>query len=90
MQRLNEQLDKDPELYKRMYDLEKRYRQNSVAQRPGNGNGNGGGNNGGGGDPEPPGDNLGVVTIPVYVHVAISLFLFIKQAQITSVSSRVI
>lgn len=73
MQRLNEQLDNDPQLYQKMYDLEKRYRQNSAAYKPGNGNGNGN-NNGGGGDPvDPPaGDNLGVVTIPVYIHVVYS------------------
>ncbi|WP_430410603.1 zinc metalloprotease [Kordia sp.] len=71
MQKLNMQLEKDPQLYEKMYDLEKKYRQNTLAKKPGNGNGNGN-NNGGGGDPEPPTDNLGVVTIPVYVHVVYS------------------
>ncbi|MFK7748120.1 MAG: zinc metalloprotease [Kordia sp.] len=72
MQKLNAQLDKDAELFGSMYEIEKNYRQRSIAKKPGNGNGNGGGNNGGGGDPVDPGDNLGVVTIPVYVHVVYS------------------
>ena len=70
MQKLNQQLEKDPKLYERMYDLEKKYRQDILAKKPGNGNGNG--NNNGGGDPEPPTDNMGVVTIPVYIHVVYS------------------
>ncbi|EDP97223.1 hypothetical protein KAOT1_18712 [Kordia algicida OT-1] len=70
MQKLNAQLDKDSELFDRMFDIEKKYRQRTLAKKPGNGNG--GGNNGGGGDPEPPGDTMGVVTIPVYVHVVYS------------------
>jgi hypothetical protein len=73
MQRLNAQLDKDPELYQRMYSIEERYRRQVMAKKPGNGNGNGNGGGGGGGDPvDPPGDGLGVVTIPVYVHVVYS------------------
>ncbi|QHI37191.1 hypothetical protein IMCC3317_25690 [Kordia antarctica] len=69
MQKLNAQLEKDPKLYDRMYDLEKKYRQTTLAKKkpakPGGGNG------GGGGTP-PPTDDLGVVTIPVYVHVVYS------------------
>ncbi|WP_298507646.1 zinc metalloprotease [uncultured Kordia sp.] len=73
MQKLNAQLDKDSELFNRMYDIEKKYRERSIAKKPGNGNGNGNGGGGnGGGDPEPPGDNLGVVTIPVYIHIVYS------------------
>jgi len=67
MQKLNDQLAKDPQLYDRMYDIEKKFRQNTIAKakptKPGGG--------GGGGTP-PPTDNLGVVTIPVYVHVVYS------------------
>ena len=67
MQKLNAQLDKDATLSQRMYDIEKRYRQNTLAKKkptkPGNG---------GGGTPPPPVDNMGVVTIPVYVHVVYS------------------
>lgn len=72
MQKLNAQLDKDSDLFDRMFALEKKYRQRTLAKKPGNGNGNGGGNTGGGGDPVDPGDNMGVVTIPVYVHVVYS------------------
>jgi len=69
---LNKQLDANPGLYQKMYDIE--YHTRKFALKPGNGNGggNGGGNNGGGdgGDPQP--DNLGVINIPVYIHVVYS------------------
>lgn len=64
MQKLNEQLDKDPQLADRMYDIEKRFRQNTIGKAKPT-------NPGGGGTP-PPTDNLGVVTIPVYIHVVYS------------------
>lgn len=74
---LNEQLEKDPSLYQRMYDIEfatRKFLQRN--KKPGNGNGNGGGGNGGGGgggttDP-PVDDGLGVINIPVYIHVVYS------------------
>ncbi|MBC8754381.1 zinc metalloprotease [Kordia sp. YSTF-M3] len=70
MQKLNDQLDKDPQLAEKMYNIEKRFRQDVLSKaKPAN---PGGGNGGGGGDPEPPTDNLGVVTIPVYIHVVYS------------------
>lgn len=64
MQKLNEQLDKDPQLAEKMFDIEKRFRQNTLAKKKPT-------NPGGGGTP-PPTDNLGVVTIPVYIHVVYS------------------
>jgi hypothetical protein len=67
MTNLNRLLEEDPNLYKKMYDIEYKTRAFSSAKKPdGAGNG-GGGNNGGGGSGG--GDNLGVITIPVYVHV---------------------
>ena len=66
MVNLNRLLNQNPELYKKMYDIEHHTRANSAVQRPGNGNGNNGG------DPDPEPDNLGVITIPVYVHVIYS------------------
>jgi hypothetical protein len=70
MQKLNEQLDKDPQLAEKMYDIEKKFRQQNTLgkKKPTN---PGGGNGGGGGTP-PPTDDLGVVTIPVYIHVVYS------------------
>ena len=75
MEILNRQLNENPELYKKMYDIEKKSREFSYHLRPGNGNGNGngGGNNGGGGDDggggDPVDDGLGSINIPVYVYV---------------------
>ena len=76
MQVLNRMLEKDPDLYKKMYDIEYNTRKYLAAGKPGNGNGNGnggGGNGGDGGDGGTGGDDgLGVVNIPVYVHVVYS------------------
>ncbi|TBN03281.1 zinc metalloprotease [Hyunsoonleella flava] len=71
---LNRQLDANPGLAKKMYDIEYHTRAFIAGKKGGNGNGNGGGNNGGGGgEPEPPiDDGLGVINIPVYVHVVYS------------------
>lgn len=76
MEVLNRMLEKDPELFQRMYDIEYATRK-FITGKPGNGNGNGNGNGGGGnggdgGDGGTGGDNLGVVNIPVYVHVVYS------------------
>lgn len=85
---LNRQLDQNPGLAKKMYDIEYHTRAFIAGKKGGNGNGNGngGGNNGGGdggGDPTP--DNLGVINIPVYVHVVYSNSNEnISNAQITS------
>ena len=66
MQKLNDQLDKDPQLAEKMYNIEKKFRQNTLAKKKPTNPG------GGGGGTPPPTDNLGVVTIPVYVHVVYS------------------
>lgn len=74
---LNRQLQENPGLYKKMYDVEyatRKFLKNNAKGKP-NGNG-GGGNGGGGGDSDvnvdPIDDGLGIVTIPVYVHVVYS------------------
>ena len=69
---LNRQLNENPGLYQKMYNIEKHSRQFAYNLRPGNGNGNGNGNNGGDGgdgDGEPTDDGLGTINIPVYVYV---------------------
>ena len=69
---LNRQLNEDPKLYKKMYDIEYASRKfMSTAKKP-NGNGNGGGGGDDGGGDGTGGDNLGIVNIPVYVHVVYS------------------
>lgn len=74
---LNRQLQENPGLYKKMYDVEyatRKFLKSNAKGKPG-GNGNGGGGNGGGDtdvDVEPIDDGLGIVTIPVYVHVVYS------------------
>ncbi len=76
MQVLNRQLQENPGLYKKMYDVEYATRK-FLTGKPGNGNGNGnggGGNGGGDGDVDvlPIDDGLGIINIPVYVHVVYS------------------
>ncbi|WP_411766264.1 zinc metalloprotease [Winogradskyella sp. A3E31] len=74
---LNRQLDENPGLYKKMFDIEATSRRFINGKKPdgagnGNGNGNGGGgNDGGGGDP-PVDDGLGILNIPVYIYVVYS------------------
>ena len=68
MRVLNRQLNENPGLYKKMYDIEYATRKLIAAKgKPVKG---GGGNGGGGTTPEP--DNLGTINIPVYVHVVYS------------------
>lgn len=64
---LNRQLNENPGLEKKMYDIEYQTRALIAGKKP-DGVGNGGGNNGGGGDTG-GGSVTGVITIPVYVHV---------------------
>jgi hypothetical protein len=68
---LNKQLDANPGLEKKMYDVEYHTRSFIAAKgkptKPGNGNGGGGG-----GGEEPTPDNLGVINIPVNVIVVYS------------------
>ncbi|MDV7186740.1 zinc metalloprotease [Lutibacter sp. TH_r2] len=67
---LNRQLNENPGLYQKMYNVEKHTRQFITAKKP---DGNpGGGNNGGGdtgGGTDPVDDGLGTINIPVYVYV---------------------
>lgn len=70
MKLLNQQLDKNPSLYKKMYDVEYNTRKFIAAKK--GGNGNGGGNNGGGGTEPPVEDGLGTINIPVYIYVIYS------------------
>lgn len=70
---LNRQLNENPGLYKKMYDVEVATRRFINGKKPsgvGNGNG-GGGNDGGGGDGggDPVDDGLGQINIPVYIYV---------------------
>jgi len=70
---LNRQLNENPGLYNKMYNIELHTRAFVNGKKP-SGVGNGGGGNGGGGDggTTPTPDNLGVINIPVYVHVIYS------------------
>ncbi|UGU18232.1 zinc metalloprotease [Sinomicrobium kalidii] len=73
MQMLKKQLDKDPGLYQRMYDIEKELRTFIASKKPdGVGNGNGNGNGGDDGGSDPVDDGMGTITIPVVVHVIYS------------------
>jgi hypothetical protein len=70
MKVLNQQLNDNPGLYQKMYNIEKHTRQFIAAKKPttpGGGN-NGGGDTGGGGT-DPVDDGLGTINIPVYVYV---------------------
>lgn len=72
MSKLNEQLNDNPGLYNKMYNIEKNARKFIAAKKPDHaGGGNGGGGNGGGdgGGTDPVDDGLGAISIPVYVHV---------------------
>ena len=71
MQVLNRQLEENPGLHNKMFNIEKAARQFISAKKPdgagGGKPGNGGGDGGGGTDPVD--DGLGTISIPVYVHV---------------------
>jgi len=71
---LNKQLDANPGLAKKMYDIELHTRAFIQGKKGGKGKGNGGGNSGGGdnGGGDPIVDELGVINIPVNVHVVYS------------------
>lgn len=70
---LNRQLNENPGLERKMYNIEYQTRALIAAKKP-DGAGNGGGNNGGGGSGggDPVDDGLGVISIPVYFHVVYS------------------
>ena len=72
MEVINRQLNENPGLYQRMFNIEKNSRQfiaNNLKPKGGNGSGNGSG----GGDPvDPVDDGLGTLNIPVYIYVIYS------------------
>ena len=74
MVNLNRQLNENPKLAQKMYDVEYATRSFLVGKgKPGGGNGGGpGGGGSGGNDVLPIDDGLGILNIPVYVHVVYS------------------
>lgn len=85
---LNKQLDANPGLAKKMYDVEYHTRKFIASKGKPNGNGNGGGPGGGSGDADvdvlPIDDGLGIIDIPVYVHIVYPNANSITNAQVTS------
>ena len=71
MVNLNRQLNEDPSLEQRMFDIEYETR-SLITGKKGNGNGNGNGGGPGGGGSGGGGEVTGVINIPVYVHVIYS------------------
>ncbi|WP_044401699.1 zinc metalloprotease [Lacinutrix sp. Hel_I_90] len=86
MVNLNRQLNKDPKLADKMYDVEYNTRKFLAAKgKPANGGGPGGGGGSGNTDVLPVDDGFGIVNIPVYVHVVYSNSSEnISNAQVTS------
>ena len=72
MVNLNRQLNENPELEKKMYDVEYHTRLFKATNKPGNGGGNPNGGGSGDVDELPIDDGLGIINIPVYVHVIYS------------------
>ena len=85
MQNLNRQLNENPGLYKKMYDIEFATRKNIAAKGKPAGNG-GGGNTGDDTDVDvlPIEDGLEVLNIPVYIHIVYPDANSISNAQVTS------
>ncbi|NNC49431.1 MAG: zinc metalloprotease [Flaviramulus sp.] len=84
---LNKQLDANPGLAKKMYDVEYNTRKFITAKgKPGGKPGNGGGNGGGESDVDvlPIEDGLGTINIPVYVHVVLPNANDVSNSQIQS------
>ena len=88
MQVLNRQLQENPGLYQKMYDIE--YQTRSFIAAKGKPPGVGGGPSGGDGDTDvdvlPIIDNLGIIDIPVYIHIVYpdASTSTISNAQVTS------
>ena len=73
MQVLNRQLQENPGLYKKMYNIEYNTRKFLAAKgKPPKNGGGGSGDGGGGGGTPPVDDGLGILNVPVYVHVVYS------------------
>ena len=82
MKVLNRQLNENPGLENRMYNIEKHTRTFIAGKKP---DGTpGGGNNGGGGDPPPPTGYTGTISIPVIVNVLEDAAHPVTQAHIDS------
>lgn len=85
MQNLAMRLGKNPDLAKKMYDIEYNTRKFIAAKKPdnpGGGNGNGNGNGGGGGDPDPVFTDP--ISIPVVINILEDFSGQVSQAQINS------
>ena len=84
MQVLNKQLDENPGLSKKMYDIE--YQTRKFIAGKGKPSKPGGGGSGGSDDVDvtPIQDDLGVIDIPVYIHIVYPDANSISNAQITS------
>ena len=83
---LNRQLNENPGLYKKMYDIEHATRRNIAAKGKPNNNGGGGNTGGGDGDVDvaPIEDGLGIINIPVYIHIVYPDASVISNSQVTS------
>ncbi|MBA6156179.1 zinc metalloprotease [Tenacibaculum sp. S7007] len=84
MKVLNRQLNENPGLYKKMYDVEYATRKNIAAKGKPGGGGNGGGSTGGDVDVAPIEDGLGIINIPVYIHIVYPNANTISDAQVNS------
>jgi len=81
MKVLNRQLNENPGLFKKMYDIEYNTRKSIAAKgKPGGGGGNG---NGGGGTTDPT-PYVGAITIPVIINILEDNAGDVTQAQINS------
>ncbi len=82
---LNKQLDANPGLAKKMYDIEYHTRKFLAGKgKPPKGGGGSGGGTGSDVDVLPIQDNLGIIDIPVYIHIVYPDANSISNAQITS------
>ncbi len=85
MVNLNRQLNQNPGLEKKMYDVEYHTRKFIASKgKPGGGGGPGGGSGDTDVDVLPIQDNLGVIDIPVYIHIVYPDANSISNAQVNS------
>lgn len=86
MNELNRQLDANPGLYNKLYNIEKHTRKfiAGKGKPPGAGNGNGGGGGDGDVDVLPIDDGFGIIDIPVYIHIIYPDTNSISTAQVNS------
>ncbi|SFZ89741.1 Pregnancy-associated plasma protein-A [Flaviramulus basaltis] len=83
---LNKQLDANPGLAKKMFDVEYQTRKFITAKGKPGGNPGGGGSGGGGSDVDvlPIEDGLGTINIPVYIHIVLPNANDVSNSQIQS------